>query len=442
MHTTVPRDESKLATLRGIPLKGIEAASADSVLAFGEYRKTRAWFIRDEYAGCVRRLDGKRWGNAKVLDIPGTSRLRRDGWPIGILAAKAGQSLIVCEGAPDLLAAYALREKFRADLGLVCVLGSGLTIHENALPFFAARRVRFIAHNDSAGDEFAQRNAALLAPIAAEVTIASLGGVNTAQGLQAADLCDAIANRHRFRVPDEISALFDFKRQSPAVQTIAPPRELSHSLDLVTQEDTRRTQGGLRKTHLKGRKELEMDIFDKAASLASTARGQSRKNLFDLVRSVMAFEKQEGGNSRDAIFDTWYHASRANLNPAETRAEYLAQFRRMFKKVRIVPGQCDALKEAIGRARAAIPPEIPDAPDAPSTWRLLAAVCRELQHKAGEAPFFISKRDAMRIIEKKFPMEGLRALEALEDFHVLKLVKRGEPRVGGKASEFRYLLPL
>jgi hypothetical protein len=96
------------------------------------------------------------------------------------------------------------------------------------------------------------------------------------------------------------------------------------------------------------------------------------------------------------------------------------------------------------RARSGILPlpEIPEAPDAEHGWRLLAAVCRELQRAAGHAVFFIATRDAMRIVSGTHPMDGKRSLEALEDFGVIRCLIRGDPFPGGKASRFRYLLQI
>lgn len=443
-----------LATLRGLSLPGILAAKADGVLSFGTHHKLRAWFIKDEYAGSARRLDGKLWRKeaAKAWDVPGTSGESRSGWPVGILCAKGRETIVVCEGGPDLLGAYSVREELRADFGIVCVLGSGLTIHESARIHFAGKRIRFIAHADTTGFEFAQRNALGLFGVAEHVSIVTLEGLRKLDGVPAIDLCDVLAFRTAGTMTEEIAKLFDFSvnghrvRSVPTSTAIAVPSQLSVA---VTQDDSRITQGGHTMTQRMGGKSKHarsiQDLHAKACELAATARGQSRKLLFSLARAVLGFEKSlgyEDRGMRDSVFETWYAASRSQLDPRKKRPDYLARFRVMFRKVRIIPGQRDTLKEAETRARASTWPEIPDAPDASNEWRLLAAVCRELQHLAGSAPFYISTRDAAGIsIGQRHAETGRRLLEALTEFGVIKCVKRGQPRPGGDASEFRYLLP-
>jgi hypothetical protein len=367
-----------------------------------------------------------------------------------MLPAREYHAIIVCEGGPDALAAYAARVALRGTFGIGCLLGS-LTIHESALPHFAGKRVRFIAHNDPAGIDCAERNARLLADIAEQVSIATLDGLHTVTGTPANDLCDALAFLSSCRVPDEVAELFDFARASARVRTSAVQRALfataAPANGLVTQDDSRNTHREHKNTHIMGGEEKERveAIHHKARELASTGRHQSYRKLFLLAQAVCGFLGHTDCKSNPlstAIFDTWYSASRLNLDPQEGRAEYLGSFRSKFRKVRIIPGQRHALEVAEARARASTLPDIPDAADAPHGWRLLAAVCRELQRQAGGAPFFIGVRDAARIATgKSHPQTGSRILEALEDLGVIRCVKKGAPTIGGKASEFRYVLP-
>lgn len=457
----VENDTCRLASLRGIPTTGIQAALTAGVLSFAEHRTFHAWFIRDERAGCVRRLDGKPWqttkGQAKALDTQGTSGLRTIGWPVGILLAESLQTVIVCEGGADLLAAYAVRALLGGNYAIVCLLGSALTIHESALAHFAGKRVRFIAHTDEPGRSFAERNAALLAPITEQVSIADLRRLRTADDTEATDLCDALAFRNPWSVPDEIAGLFDFEKPSPLVRVVAAERNLFRASEngsaFVTEEDRRRTEGRQTKTDdgERGEREEELRALrEKAQSLACTARHQSYRLLFQLAREVRAYELSNSGEdraARNAAFDAWHSASQPNLDPAETRAYYLARFRRAIRTARVPAGGDETLRLAIERAKTAPLPDIPDAPDAPEEWRLVAAVCRELQRAAGDAFFFITKRAAMELIGGKHPMEGQRVLDALDDLHVIRCVQPGDsrPRKDGeqkKASRYRYLLTL
>src|SRR5437870_1258721 len=84
-------DARALADLRGLPLPGVSAALDDGVLSFGPHYGAPAWFIRDEWAGCARRLDGKPWrmggSNAKAAHVCGTSGRTLPGWPVGLICA-------------------------------------------------------------------------------------------------------------------------------------------------------------------------------------------------------------------------------------------------------------------------------------------------------------------------------------------------------------------
>ena len=443
----------KLAKLRGLSERGIRAALADGVLAFEDYRREPAWFIRDEHAGSARRLDGEPWKMggkaAKALDVSGTSGRKTVGWPVGILRARQKTSIIVCEGGPDMLAAYSVREQLGANFGIVCVFGARLTLSKDSLAYFTRKRVRFLAHADEPGRQFAERNAALLVTAGAEVTIVALDHLRTFGGSLAGDLCNAVTNQGFSRSSDELSAIFDFNEGGSAIHAVRgeKPRILPLP-NFVTQEDTRSTQGGHKRTQRKGEENswgCAERLHDLARELASTARGQSNRHLFDLARACMAHEKNRGcedSGVRTSVFEAWYSVSQSNLDPVEKRPSYLARFRLMFRKVRIVPGQRDTLKEAEERAGGSTLPEIPEAPDAERGWRVLSGVMRELQRAAGDAPFFISTRAAARIANRKHAMEGVRILEALTEFGVIKCVRRGEKRPGGDASEYRYLLSL
>ena len=132
----------RLAQLRGLPLAAIQAAAEDGILSFQNYLGQFAWCIRDEQAGCARRLDGEPWekGNEslKCLDMEGTSG-RSNHWPVGVARAIEYSEIIICEGGPDLLAAYAARQELRTNFGIICVFGSELTIRDDKLNAFNGR---------------------------------------------------------------------------------------------------------------------------------------------------------------------------------------------------------------------------------------------------------------------------------------------------------------
>jgi hypothetical protein len=453
------RDEAhQLASLRGLPIAGINAAFADGLLSFGEHRQARAWFIRDESAGCARRLDGKPWrtaeGPAKALDTPGTSGARVVGWPIGILRAKTAQTVIVCEGGPDFIAAYAVRAELRGAFGIVCLLGSALTIHASALAHFSGKCVRFVTHTDDDGLKFAERNAAMLADIAGQVSIVKLDGLLSAKDEPVSDLCDTLASRQPWGVPAEIAELFTFTGTSARVRIIPAQTKLFPSsarvAEIVTEEHRANGEdrcGQTRTDAGDGEREGReiQGLHKKARALACHAQKQSRAKRWALAGEVRGFEARIGRadiSIRVAVFETWFALSEPYLDAAKSRAEHRAEFLADIRRRRVATGQTDTLAQAIERARESAKPDIPHASDAPPSWRLLAAVCRELQTAAGNAAFFITKRAAMKIIGGKYPMDGQRALEALENHGVVRCVKPGDAHRGGKASRYRYLLPM
>ncbi len=428
---------ARLVRLRGLPEDAIRDALADGVLHFSKYRGESAWLIQDEKAGSARKLDGKPWssrGNAKVLDTPGSSGKRLEGHPVGMSVASTFGDIIICEGGPDLLAAYAIRCVSGWNFGVVCLLGSGVRIAEQTKGSFSGKRVRIVEQFDDPGKAFAETIVSDLALITSEVSIISLRDLLTADGQPAKDLCEVVA--HRREIPTELLECFDFDSFPERVRNSG-----------VLHKTTKEYRGVLRKTELMGGGEFkEEDTLTKQArNLASSGRGQSRESLFTLARIVYTYEKSKDVNSAVCrrIFDVWYDASKPNLDPNKTRAEYLASFLSKVKKVRMPLGSGNALQEAIESADRKPYPEIPDASDAPEAWRRLAAVCRELRDGAAgsDRTFYLSTRSAALIIGKNSAMEGSRALEALVNFGVIECVRRGDAGLkNGKASRFRYLL--
>jgi hypothetical protein len=96
--------------------------------------------------------------------------------------------------------------------------------------------------------------------------------------------------------------------------------------------------------------------------------------------------------------------------------------------------------ETVSKLASSELPIIPGMPTAPESWRRLAAMHREMFRRSGGNTYFLSCRDAA----KAFPGLSYQAAcdinHALERFGVVKIIRVGDPRPNGKASEFRYLL--
>lgn len=183
-----------LSTLRGLSAAAVLLASARGLLRFGEYRRQRAWFILDSSRRVIqaRRLDGERWtANAKAWTLAGSQAA----WPVGIGGAQSYSNIALCEGAPDLLAAFHFLDcEGRADdCAPVAMLGGCAWIHPDALPIFAGKRVRIFRHSDPTGENAADRWAAQLAEAGAEVDAFRLDGLRRADGQPVNDLNDLAA---------------------------------------------------------------------------------------------------------------------------------------------------------------------------------------------------------------------------------------------------------
>jgi hypothetical protein len=98
------------------------------------------------------------------------------------------------------------------------------------------------------------------------------------------------------------------------------------------------------------------------------------------------------------------------------------------------------LKLALSRLPASALSEIPGMSDAPEYWRALAALHRELARQSANGTYFLSRRDAARAHASLNKDSANTINHALAQLGVIKVVRVGATRPGGKASEFRYLL--
>jgi len=153
-------------------VSGLLLAHDVGVLHFGDVAGFRCWLVADESKRCAeaRRLDGKTFpaiGNLaerKAHTLKGSTK----SWPVG-LALRVSESrgehlrripLVLVEGGPDLLAAFALLAALpsrEGDVQPVAMLGASASINAEALSQIAGRRVLVLAHGDKAGADCAAR---------------------------------------------------------------------------------------------------------------------------------------------------------------------------------------------------------------------------------------------------------------------------------------------
>jgi CHC2 zinc finger len=181
-----------LAKLRAVDLAACILADSVGLLRFGTWKDQPAWIVTDDERlnAQARRLDGEQWESigAKAQTLPGSWA----SWPLGIRTGADYPAFMLCEGAGDLLAALhfihlAGRE---ADCFPVAILGASHRIHADALPLFAGTHVRIYTHADKSGREAAERWAAQLASVCAEVDCADFAGLRKADGSHIKDLND------------------------------------------------------------------------------------------------------------------------------------------------------------------------------------------------------------------------------------------------------------
>jgi len=142
-----------LSDHRHVSIVALDLAIQRGLLRFGIYRGYSAWFVTDASRRAIqaRRLDGGRWWNngPKALNISGTT----PSWPVGTACIGPYSHVIVVEGGPDLLAAFhfLILAGTTNQVTAVSILGASNTIHADAVPLFAHKRVRIVPHRDQVG---------------------------------------------------------------------------------------------------------------------------------------------------------------------------------------------------------------------------------------------------------------------------------------------------
>jgi len=198
------------------------------------------------------------------------------------------------------------------------------------------------------------------------------------------------------------------------------------------------------------RKDLlaEKDLKGLATLNACTARNTARARRFQLLRDLRAVELRHGALDTAELmvtFDEWFRLSKPFLDSQKTRDDYLAAFLAEFGKVRVPTGEGQTITEAlayVARLSSSKLPVIPDMPDAPESWRRIAALHRELARRSANGIYFLTCRDAAKAFPGLSHQAAYNISLALAQLGVVEIVHRGDPRPnGGRAAQFLYLLP-
>ena len=186
-------DLHALAALRKISFAACWLARSVGLLNFGTWKDKPSWIVtdRERLNAQARRMDGQPWEaiGAKAQTLPGSWA----SWPLGIRTGANYPAFLLVEGGPDLLAAlHFIHARDAETLAFpLALLGASQRIHEDALPILAGKRVRIFPHADPAGTKAANRWAAQLEAVGADVDCFSFAGLRKADGSPVGDLNDA-----------------------------------------------------------------------------------------------------------------------------------------------------------------------------------------------------------------------------------------------------------
>lgn len=172
--------------------------------------------------------------------------------------------------------------------------------------------------------------------------------------------------------------------------------------------------------------------------------------FFKFARDVRGLAKAIGRKlttvERTLAFDEWYYLSQGFLDAGKSREDYLAEFFRKLGKVRVPTGDGDTLNKAVD-AVSKLPvfelPVIPGMGGPPESWRRVLGLHREMSRRSTRKTkaYFLSCRDTAKAFPGLSHQQAYNINLALVELDLIEIVRLGDKRQGGKATEFRCLLP-
>jgi hypothetical protein len=179
-------------------------------------------------------------------------------------------------------------------------------------------------------------------------------------------------------------------------------------------------------------------IEDAIARTLPRQFGSRNAQLFKLARALKGIPpvgevSEERVRELKPIVRNWYDRAVQNMFTKDF-GETWGEFANAWSKVRHPEG-ADVLGEALAAATAAPPPAWTEG-YAPAQ-RLLAALCRELQRRAGDADFFLGVETAGKCVSVD-KATAWRWLKAFQADGMLRVITKGSQR-SGKATRYRYL---
>jgi hypothetical protein len=192
---------------------------------------------------------------------------------------------------------------------------------------------------------------------------------------------------------------------------------------------------------------LEEELKGLATRNACTERNTARKRRWQLLRDLRAVEVRLGRELDTpelmlALYE-WYRLSHPFLDPKKTPDYYLAAFLAELRKVRVPTGEGDTIKKALAVVSELSDTELPVIPgeaDPPKSWRRIVALHREVSRRVGGGTYFLSCRDTAKAVPGLSHQTAYYINLVLAQLGAIEIVRVGDARPNGRASEFRYLM--
>ena len=444
----------ELATRLAISPQAIEEAIRRKLLSFVRHRNSCCWRFGDSRNGSFRRMDGEPF-HINGECVKAEAETHGNAWHqlIGlddVVKNDRGEILLIPEGSKDALAALHLAdaENTLPEVGVVAALGSAVKPVPDDIERLRGRRLRIFPDVDAAGQDAAARIGRAIATLAAETQIFDLKGLYRDDGESVKDLFDVTRIAYTdFEANRDLWSITDLDSRGQRVQIITDNQEFFPSPP--TPPHGSPESHGFPVYPVSSSQELEKELEELAKRNACAERNTARTRRWKLVCDLNAVQKRLARklNLEELMksFDKWHRNSQPYLNPKKTRDDYCGLFLAEFGKVRVPTGEGEALKKALEHILTLSVFELPALPgiaQAPESWRRLAALHRELTRQSANGTYFLSCRDAAKAHSSLNKDTANTINHALAQLGVITPVRLGERRLGGKASEFRWLLPL